>query len=164
MTEKPPDTEEKKITIKNSDIEVMRRGQARTCGKCGDVAQQASSIEWLSSCRDLPTGFAFELKKMVLRIRSIEIPFDQQRQVLIEKHADRDEKGELAQVSPNVFSFRKNPLPFQREFSELLDLKSGLDCGRLEICLEDLPDRLLSADDFAALECIIEFIKEKRDG
>ncbi len=164
MEEKSPNIEEKKLTIKNSDIEAMRRGQARTCGKCGDVAQQASSIEWLSSCRDLPTRFAFELKKMVLRIRNIEIPFDQQRQVLIEKHADRDEKGILAQVSPNVFSFRENPLPFQREFSELLGLESELDCGRLEICLGDLPDRLLSADDFSTLECIIEFTKEERDG
>ncbi len=164
MTEKPPDTKEDKLKIKNSDIEAMRRGQARTCGKCGDVSQQASSIEWLSSCRDLPTGFAFELKKMVLRIRSIEIPFDQQRQVLIEKHADRDEKGDLTQASPNVFTFRKNPLPFQEEFSELLGLESELDCGRLVIDLGDLPDRLLSADDFAALECIIEFTKEERDG
>jgi len=158
------EAKEKKLTIRNSDIEAMRRSQARTCDKCGDVAQQASSIEWLASCRDLPTGFAFELRKMILRIRNIEIPFDQQRQVLIEKYADRNEEGKLTQVSPNVFSFRKNPLPFQKEFSELLNLKSELDCERLEIDLKNMPDKLLSADDFAALECVINFTKEKKDG
>ena len=168
MTEKVVEitkAKETKFIIKNSDIEAMRKSQARTCGKCGNVAEQASSIEWLASCRELPTGFAFELGKLRLRIRNIEIPFDQQRQVLIEKYADRGEKGELVQVSPNMFSFRKNPLPFQREFSELLGMESELGGERLEIDLGDMPDRLLSADDFAALECIIDFIKkEKKDG
>lgn len=159
--EKMADENTKQIIIKNSDLEAMHKNQVRICDKCGNMIQQTGSLKWLISCRNLPVNFAFELKKIRLQIENINIPFHQQWQVLIEKYADRDEKGDLIQISPNVFSFKKNQLPFQIEFFELLSLESKLDGSRLKIDLEDMPDKFLSADDFATLECIIEFTKKK---
>lgn len=153
---------EKELSIKNSDLESMQRPQVRMVK--GEADMSPGSLEWIASCRDLPTAFAFELKKLRPRIRDVDTAYGQQKQELIEKYADRDEKNVLIQTAPNTFRFTNNAERFRKDYNELLDLESELGSEKLKISLEDIPDRFLSADDFASLECIIEFTKEKKDG
>ena len=122
------------------------------------------SLEWIASCRDLPTAFAFELKKLRPRIRDVDTAYKQQKQDMIEKYADRDKENKLVQSAPNIFRFTTKAEWFQKEYNELLNLESNLGDEKLEIDLKDIPDRFLSADDFASLECIMNFTKEKEDG
>lgn len=164
MTEKVVEmkVKEKGLSIKNFDLEAMQKPQVRMVD--GKTNFSPGSLEWIASCRDLPTGFSFELKKLRPRIRDVDTAYRQQKQELIEKYADRDEKGDLIQNAPNVFRFTTKAQWFQKEYAELLDLESELGGKKLEINFKDIPDRLLSADDFASLECIMEFVKEKEDG
>lgn len=152
---------EEQIIIKNFNLEDMRKPQVRMVS--GEATMSPGSLEWITSCRDLPTEFAFELKKLRPSVRNVENAYDPLKQELIERCADRDKEDKLVQKAPNVFSFTARAREFQVEYKKLLDLESELGGKRLEISLKDIPDRLLSADDFASLECIIDFKKKVKE-
>ena len=83
-----------------------------------------------------------DLKKLKPLVAPIFQAFDEQKGELIERYADRDEKGKLFQPGPNAFRFTKRVAEFMREYDKFMELESEIPFKRLSIVLkEDVPDK-----------------------
>ena len=137
--------DKRKIILKNTALEFLDKTQA---------------IDHISSSRDLPVEFLFELKLIKLQVLPLLQAYLQQKFELIERYGERNERKELVRLGQGRFRFLgQDAIRFQAEFQKLLKMESAIDGKRLELSISDIPKGVISEDDTEALEPLIDFIK-----
>lgn len=114
---------------------------------------------------ELPAAISFKVYKLSEAIKKELTAFEAARKALVEKYAERDEKGEL-KTNENHYVFSdENQEVFNKEFQELVELDIEL-TGLKEKDLEKLADSpkpvMIRAADLSALGPLIEANEEKK--
>lgn len=136
------DKKRKSITLKNSDLEMLINSEG---------------LANLRQSKDLPITFSFRLADLLGKLQPTIKAYSEQKQNLIDKYADRDKEGKLVNPTPGQFVFTTKAQWFQKEFNELLNEETTVDCAKLEIKMDDVPKGTISADDIISLMSIIDF-------
>lgn len=103
--------------------------------------------------QDLSIKTQFKLNKNIDKLNGIIIAFEKSKKSLIDKYADRDEKGELL-ITDNMYTFKKHNKEFNKEFNELLLIKNDIFIEK--ISLNELEEIKLNNAEFNAIKFLIK--------
>lgn len=96
--------------------------------------QITDSVQAMSKIlsQDLAIKTQFRLNKNVDKLNGIIATFEKSKKSLIDKYADRDDKGKLL-VTNNMYTFKKHNEEFNKEFNELLAIKNDIFIEKISI-------------------------------
>lgn len=142
VTDLKKERSKRTMIIKNNDLEFLNRTQA---------------LISLSSSKEFPVEFAFNLKKLKSQIIPLIQVYLEQKNELVKKYGDKDKNGELIQDNGNFTFSQGNAQKFAEDFQKLLSIENEIESKKLELRVSDIPFGLLSEEDIESLECIINF-------
>lgn len=97
------------------------------------------------SKRELPKQIAINMGHRIMRLRELYEAAEERRQILVEKHAERDEKGAI--VLEGQSAVMVDTMAFDKEWKELLDsVIEGFPKFPKQLNPEDLPDDVTSVE------------------
>lgn len=103
--------------------------------------------------QDLAIKTQFRLNKNVDKLNGIIATFEKSKKSLIDKYADRDDKGKLL-VTNNMYTFKKHNEEFNKEFNELLAIKNEVYIEKISI--NELEGIRLNNAEFNSIKFLIK--------
>lgn len=136
---KTPDSE--KIVIKSGLFEVIGPNHG---------------LVKLANAATLPVKTSYWLSRLIKKINSEAETYHKERQKIIDRLCDRDEKGEPVSVGPGMISLKDHQQEFMEAMNKLGDIDISIDINKIKIKLAEIPEGVISAMDFPTLEPFVE--------
>ena len=114
----------------------------------GQLDALISSLSNIIS-KELPIKISYRLSKLLKVIASEHELMIQQRNEIINKHAEKDEDGNVKQLDDNKINI-SSPILYQKEINELCEIGFNVDFERVSI--DELGDINISVQDLLHLD------------
>jgi len=133
----------RKITITNSKLELLN---------------STESLTTVSQSKRLPVEFLFSLRKLKIQLVPLMKAYLEQKFELINTFGDKDDQGQLIQLENGRYTFSgNNGAKFAEELQKLMFIENTIECKKPKLKQKDIPNGLLSEEDFEVLDCVIDF-------
>ena len=104
--------------------------------------------------KQLPVKVSYTLSRNIDHIETAMKPYEQERQKLLDKYAEKDAQGKL-QLRPDGMTVKFHDEDgWKKNFDELLDIEADVDIRKIK--LGDLGSANFSAAELTAIEYMIE--------
>lgn len=119
--------------------------------KLGEVKGIYEGLEELAK-EKLPIKTSFKVSRAILKLQPDYLPFEESRVKIINKHAAKDEKGQL-KVENGLIVF-EHPAEFTKDYNELASTDIEIDIKPLK--LDELGNITLAPKTLLALDKVIK--------
>lgn len=136
------------------------------CGVFEDlmIRNEKHPLHALANAKSLPILTSYAISELIQRIATKNRPFMEQREKLLIKYCDRDEKGNPVLIQGGKAYQFSDPTSFMNEMEALMAIEVDLEMDKIPIRLESIPEAILSPNDFIHLKAFFDIQVGKKDG